>query len=114
MPLWQQVRPQFPVTDHLVYLNHAAVAPICKPAADAMVSFANEASTVGSIHWDTWVATYEGLRAATARMINCTPKEIAIVKNTSEGISTVTNGLRWKAGDKIVAFREEFPSNQYP
>ena len=47
-------------------------------------------------------------------MINCTPEEIAIVKNTSEGISMVTTGLKWRAGDKVVAFREEFPANIYP
>jgi len=78
-----------------------------------MHSFATEAATSGSIHWDTWVATYQGIRSAAARLINSTPREIAIVKNTSEGISTVANGLRWRAGDKVVVFREEFPSNQY-
>jgi selenocysteine lyase/cysteine desulfurase len=36
------------------------------------------------------------------------------MKNTSEGISTVAQGLDWRPGDRIVAFREEFPSNYYP
>jgi cysteine desulfurase/selenocysteine lyase len=47
-------------------------------------------------------------------MINATPEEIAIVKNTSEGIATAAIGLEWKAGDVVVAFEEEFPSNYYP
>jgi cysteine desulfurase/selenocysteine lyase len=113
-PLWQQYRSDFPVTQNLVYLNHAAVAPLCKPAADAMQSLAADCVNYGSIHYDQWLAAYEGLRAGTARMINCSPKEVAIVKNTSEGISTVTTGIKWRSGDKIVAFREEFPANQYP
>jgi selenocysteine lyase/cysteine desulfurase len=46
-------------------------------------------------------------------MINAEPGEIAIVKNTSEGIATVALGLDWKPGDRIVAFREEFPANYY-
>jgi selenocysteine lyase/cysteine desulfurase len=29
-------------------------------------------------------------------------------------LSTVANGLRWNAGDNIVTFRYEFPSNIYP
>ena len=55
-----------------------------------------------------------GLRRATARLINAAPGEIALLKNTSEGLATVAMGLDWRAGDKIVAFREEFPANQYP
>ena len=113
-PLWKQYRSQFPVTEHLVYLNHAAVAPLCKPAADAMKRLADDCVNFGSLHYDQWLAAYEGLRRATAKMINCTAEEVAIVKNTSEGISMVTTGLKWHAGDKVVAFREEFPANIYP
>ena len=42
------------------------------------------------------------------------PAEIAIVKNTSEGIATVATGIAWKQGDIVVAFDEEFPANFYP
>jgi selenocysteine lyase/cysteine desulfurase len=47
-------------------------------------------------------------------MINAAPGEIAIVKNTSEGIATVAIGISWKPGDIVVAFAEEFPANFYP
>ena len=46
--------------------------------------------------------------------MNCDPQEIALTKNTSEGIATIAMGLDWHAGDRIVAFTEEFPANQYP
>jgi selenocysteine lyase/cysteine desulfurase len=113
-PLWKQYRSQFPVTQHLVYLNHAAVAPLSKPAADAMKQLADDSLNFGSLHYEQWMAAYEGLRLAAAQMINGTPREIAIVKNTSEGISAVATGLKWRAGDKVVAFHEEFPANIYP
>ena len=112
--LWRQYRPQFPVTANLVYLNHAAVAPLVKPAADAMVSLAEDGCRWGSLHYDQWLDAYEGLRVASARLIGAHRDEIAIVKNTSEGISTVALGIDWRPGDKVVAFREEFPANYYP
>lgn len=112
--MWRQYRPQFPVTANLTYLNHAAVAPLVKPAADAMVALSEDACQWGSLHYDTWLDAYEGLRVATATMIGAHRDEIAIVKNTSEGISTVALGMDWRAGDKILAFREEFPANYYP
>jgi selenocysteine lyase/cysteine desulfurase len=104
----------FPVTRNLVYLNHAAVTPLCRPAAEAMQGVAQDALDWGSLHYDRWLECYEGLRRSAARLINSTPEEIAIVKNTSEGIATVAMGLDWRAGDKIVAFEGEFPANQYP
>lgn len=114
MELWEQYRDQFPVTRSLIYLNHAAVAPLSRHAALAMQHLAEDALDFGSLHYDRWMATYEGVRSAAARLINATPAEIAIVKNTSEGIATAAIGLDWKPGDAVVAFEEEFPANFYP
>ncbi len=113
-PLWQRYRDAFPVTENLIYLNHAGVAPLCKPAADAICSLASDVLQYGSNHYDTWLAAYEGLRSAAGRLIGASNSEIAIVKNTSEGIATVAMGLKWKAGDKVVVFQEEFPANYFP
>jgi cysteine desulfurase / selenocysteine lyase len=107
-------REQFPVTKKLTYLNHAAVAPLVRPAAEAMQRFAEDASQNGSLHYADWLATYDALRKSTARLINSAPEEIALMKNTSEGIATIAMGLDWHAGDVVVAFTEEFPANQYP
>jgi len=104
----------FPVTQHLIYLNHAAVSPLSRPAAEAMEWLAKDSLEYGSLHYDKWLACYDGLRKSTARLMNCDPTEVALTKNTSEGIATIAMGLDWRRGDKIVAFKEEFPANQYP
>ncbi len=113
-PLWMAYRDQFPVTRRLTYLNHAAVAPLSRAASEAMKNFADDACEFGSFHYDDWLDAYDGLRAAAARLINARPEEIAIVKNTSEGIATIALGLDWRPGDKVIGFREEFPANFYP
>ena len=114
LALWERYAPQFPVREHLIYLNHAAVAPLCRPAADAMRHLADDCTNFGSIHYDEWLAAYEGLRVAAARLIDAYRTEIALMKNTSEGIATIAMGLDWKPGDRIVAFHEEFPANYFP
>lgn len=114
VPVWQQVRPLFPNADRIVYLNHAGVAPLCKPAVDAMDEVTRDCLEWGSLHYDMWMQGYERLRVATAQLIGAHRDEIAIVKNTSEGIATVQMGIDWRRGDKVVAFREEFPANYYP
>ena len=105
---------EFPVTRNLAYFNHAAVAPLCRRASDAMKALSEDACHWGSFHYDQWLACYDGFRAAAASLINAQPGEIAITKNTSEGIATIQLGLNWKTGDKVVAFKEEFPANYFP
>jgi cysteine desulfurase / selenocysteine lyase len=113
-PLWRQYRDEFPVTQNLIYLNHAAVAPLPKRTALAMQGLAEDALRFGSLHYNNWLDTYEGVRVAAARLIGASRGEIALIKNTSEGIAAVAMGLDWHPGDRIVAFREEFPANYYP
>lgn len=111
--IWSSYRAEFPVTEHLVYLNHAAVAPLPKRTAEAMKGLADDACQYGSHHYEQWLQCYSGMRAAAAKLIGAEPAEIAMVKNTSEGIATVALGFPWRKGDKVVAFREEFPANLY-
>jgi len=113
-PLWERYADQFPVRQRLIYLNHAAVSPLSRRAADAMKNLADDCLNFGSLHYDQWLAAYEGVRVAAARLIGSKATEIALVKNTSEGIATVAIGLDWRPGDRIVAFREEFPANYFP
>ncbi len=114
LPLWQRYAEHFPVRRNLTYLNHAAVAPLPQPCADALKHLAEDSLHYGSLHYDQWLAVYDGLRAAAARLIHADASEIALLKNTSEGIATLAMGLDWQPGDRIVAFLEEFPANMYP
>src|SRR5436190_8329346 len=107
-------RDQFPVSNHLIYLNHAAVAPLVRPAAVAMQQLAEDVLQNGAANYQQWLEAYAELRKSAARLINAQPEEIALMKNTSEGLATVALGIDWKRGDRIVAFKEEFPANQYP
>lgn len=107
-------RHEFPVSGRYIYLNHAAVAPLSRRAAAAMQGLAEDCLIHGALHFDRWLAVYQGIRERAARLVHAAPGEIAIVKNTSEGIATVALGIDWRAGDKVVAFREEFPANFFP
>ena len=114
LPLWARHRHQFPVTENLIHMNHAAVAPLSRCAADAMRWLATDCEHYGSFHYDQWMKLYDDFRLVAATLIGALPSEIAIVKNTSEGIATIALGFNWMPGDRIVVFEEEFPANQYP
>jgi selenocysteine lyase/cysteine desulfurase len=56
----------------------------------------------------------EATRRLAGQLLNCNPLDVAFVKNTSEGIGFVAEGLPWKPGDNVVTAAEEYPSNLYP
>ena len=89
-------RSSFPVTRNLVYFNHAAVGPLSVRAYEAMERHARDQHEFGALHWRDWYAEYVRLRESAARLIGAEANEIAILKNTSEGISFVAEGLRWR------------------
>jgi len=104
---------EFPQIEGLRYLNHAAVAPWPRRAADAVTAFAQQNITLGARDYPQWLAVETSLRSRLARLLNApSSADIALVKNTSEALSFVAFGLDWKAGDQIVISDEEFPSNR--
>jgi cysteine desulfurase / selenocysteine lyase len=110
---WASVRDLFPVTKNFNFQNHAGVAPVCKPAAEAMRQYIDQAVATAGIRANFYKQA-ERTRKATAQLINATPEEIAFVKNTTEGLGWVANGLSWNTGDNVVTTNVEFPANIYP
>ncbi len=94
-------------------MNHAGVAPWPARCAEAVTRFAltnTKRSYAGQ--FAAWMETEERLRQRISDMLGTPSSEqIALVKNTSEGLSQVAQGLQWKPGDRVVALAEEFISN---
>lgn len=109
-----QIRQLFPATQKYVYLNSAAVSPMPKISADAVYSQVRDVSENGDVNMQSWLDTKKRCRDLVAEMLKVTPENIAFVRNTSDGFSTVANGMDWAEGDNIVTFAKEFPSNFYP
>jgi cysteine desulfurase / selenocysteine lyase len=103
----------FPVLREWDFFNHAGVCPLPKVAGDAFRTYAAQAEA-GAYLGTHWYGDIEKLRVASAQMINAHRDEIAFVKNTSEGISIVANGLDWQWGDRIITTNVEYPANVYP
>ena len=109
----ENIRNLFPVTRKYTYLNSAAVSPMPTVTAEAVSSQLKDVSENGTLNYTDWIATKDRARALLAWMMNVRADQIAFMRNTSDGFSTVANGLPWKKGDNIVTFEQEFPANFY-
>ena len=109
-----ELRTFFPITQHSIYLNHAAVSPLPATTLRAVESQLRDVHENGSANFRDWLATKEQARQLLAHLLGARPDQLAFMRNTSDALSTVANGLTWRAGDNIVTFSREFPSNIYP
>jgi selenocysteine lyase/cysteine desulfurase len=103
-----------PITKKWAYFDHAAVAPLPEPSRAAMVAQITEQATSGDVSWPEWRKNVERVRTLGAKLIGAKPVEIAVIRNTTEGIGLVAEGFPWKPGDNVVVPSSEFPSNLYP
>ena len=109
-----ELRTLFPITKRYNYLNHAAVSPLPLPTLEAVAAQLRDVHESGSVNFQDWLDTKEQARRLLAGMLAARPDQVAFMRNTSDALSTVANGLTWRHGDNIVTFRGEFPSNIYP
>jgi isopenicillin-N epimerase len=109
---WKSVRAQFVMPADLGVLNAANLCPASRPVLEALrresdsvdkdPSAQNRARLTGE---------KEKLRTTLAAFLRVTPEEIVITRNTSEANNMVSSGLDLKAGDEVIVFADNHPSN---
>jgi cysteine desulfurase / selenocysteine lyase len=109
-----ELRALFPITERALYFNHAAVSPPPITTIRAVEAQLKDVHENGSINFRDWLETKEQARELLAKLLGARPEQVAFVRNTSDALSSVANGLSWRKGDNIVTFSREFPSNIYP
>ncbi len=113
-PDWESFRSQMPVAERYAYFDHAAVAPLTRRAQQQLTAWATDMAEHGDVHWLNWAAGAETARQRLARLLGAETAEVALLRNTTEGLSLVAEGFPWRAGDNVVVPCDEFPSNLYP
>lgn len=105
-------RREFPVSREIIFLAHAGVCPLPRRVADAIADCAAQ-GTLGDQE-EFMLSRLEHARKLAAALIRCQPEEIALVGPTSLGLSFVAAGLKFKRGDNVLIYHDDYPSNVYP
>jgi len=105
-------RSEFPVSRGKIFLAHAGVCPLPRREADAISDCAKQ-STLGDQE-AFMLHRLADARKLGAQLLNCQPEEIALVGPTSLALSFVAAGLKFRRGDNILIYHDDYPSNVYP
>jgi len=108
---WGWVRESYTVSPNILNLNNGGVAPQPKVVQDAHIryyQYCNEAPSYTM--WQLLDQGREPLRERLAGLCGCSPEEVAINRNSTEGLNSVIFGLNLRAGDEVVLTRQDYPN----
>jgi selenocysteine lyase/cysteine desulfurase len=109
---WQAVRAQFPMPPELAVMNAANLCPSPVSVLRAVNDYTHrlDRQPVPAVRAEM-VGVKEVTRKLVARHLHVTPEEIVLTRNTSESNNLVSSGLDLKAGDEVLLFGDNHPSN---
>jgi cysteine desulfurase / selenocysteine lyase len=111
---WPRLRAAFSHTQDQLYFNHASVSPFAQPVVEAIQAYAQERHLDCIENYEPLMLRIDALRQRLAMLVGASAEDIALVSNTSAGLSLLANGLDWRKGDRVLLNNLEFPSNVYP
>jgi cysteine desulfurase/selenocysteine lyase len=108
------VRTLFPGAANVTYLDTSVKGLVSTVVRDAVADHVDGRVRDGGDK-AAMFATVERARERLARLIGASADEVALMKNTSEGLNAVANALPWAPGDNVVICAAlEHPNNVYP
>jgi len=111
---FQGIRDDFPVKRQWVYFNNASIGALSTEVVAAVTGFLVDVQDHGRLHYPDWCRYADTtIKEQVGALIGADVAELAFVKNTTEGILIVANGLDWRSGDNVIIADIEYPSNVY-
>jgi selenocysteine lyase/cysteine desulfurase len=108
---WYYIQQSFTVSPAIINLNNGGVSPAPKTVQDAMKRFYDFSNEAPSYYmWRILDQGRETLRQNMATMAGCSADEIAINRNSSEGLETIIFGLQLQRGDEVVVAKQDYPN----
>jgi selenocysteine lyase/cysteine desulfurase len=109
---WRSVRDQFVMPEGVSVMNAANLCPAPRSVIESMYGFTKDIDgDPSSQNRRKFSEGREATRELLARYLRATPEEIVITRNTSESNNIVSSGLDLGAGDEVVIFADNHPSN---
>ena len=106
-------RNEFPVVRDKIFLAHGGDCPLPRRVSDAVASYVQLACT-GDQERFVYPEILAKFRKLASQLIHCEPEEVAFVGPTSLALSFFASGLKFRRGDNILIYFDDYPSNVYP
>ncbi|MBS3819466.1 aminotransferase class V-fold PLP-dependent enzyme [bacterium] len=111
---WEALRKHFMFQDGLIMMNNGTLGPMPKPVFNTLMKFFKLQATNPFDVYNYVPRKKDEIRSRLAQFIKASPEEVAITRNTTEGINFIANGLDMKKGDEVLISTMEHPAGIHP
>ena len=107
---WAEIQRAFVVDRTVINLNNGGVSPSPAAVQEAQRRY-QEYSNAAPVYtmWRVLEPQRETVRENLARFFGCDAQEVALTRNTSEGLETCQFGFDLKAGDEVLTSNQDYP-----
>lgn len=106
------VRDEFDFADDRIPMNAANLCPSSRRVAQSVVRYTQAIDLDPSFQNRAQFAEHlETSRTAVAAQLGVKADEVALVRNTTEANNTINAGINLKAGDEVVIWEQNHPTN---
>jgi len=112
-PVEKNFRALFDFDPSIVYFNHAATGMLPTCSADAMNHYIQQLKLHGEPPIDDLLYRSETFKSQAAQLLNVASRDIAFIKNTTDGLEIALFSIDWKPGDNMVVQEDAFPASLY-
>ena len=106
---WREIQQGYTADRSMINLNNGGVSPAPRVVQEAMkrhLDFSNTSPAYSM--WQILEPQREPVRRRMARFFKCSPEEIALTRNASEGLQILQNGLDLSSGDEVLTTTQDY------
>ena len=106
---WSEIARAFDADRTLINLNNGGCSPAPAHVLEAMIRDLRFSNEIPVHHmWNVLEPRIESVRRDLAAEFGCDPEEMAITRNASEALETLTLGIDLKAGDEVLITNQNY------
>ena len=107
---WDAIRKHFIFEDGLIMMNNGTVGPMPEPVFNTLMKYFKVQATNPYDCYNFFPSMKNDVRVKLAEFVNASPDEVAINRNTTEGLNLTSNGVDLKEGDEVLITSQEHPA----
>jgi isopenicillin-N epimerase len=107
---WDAIKKHYLMENNIIMMNNGTVGPIPQPVYNSMTEYFKVQMTTPSDLYTYFPSKLDDVHFKLADFVNVSPEEVAVTRNTTEGINFVANGLDMREGDEVLMSNLEHPS----
>ena len=111
------IRAQIPLTRECSYFNTGGIAPALDPVTEVLVNEYNDIAQHGPaliMDHQRHSERLQEARRQLAAFCGIDAADLCLTHGVADGVTTVFNGIDWKAGDELILTDEEHPAVKIP